>query len=65
MFQVKYKPLLKDPVNYYIFCIKLFNATLKALKKSLENIKTEINILKNINEKFYKKEISNEKNIMK
>lgn len=45
MFQIKYNPSLGDPVDYYTFCIKLINAILEALKRSLNTIKSEIVIL--------------------
>jgi len=48
MFQVRYNPPLGDPVDYYTFCIKLIDAILEALKKSLSTIETEILVLKTI-----------------
>jgi len=50
MFQVKYAPLLDDPVDYYTFCIYLIDAIFEALNKSLNMVKTEIIVLSKIKE---------------
>ena len=52
MFQVKYNPSLGDPVDYYTFCMKLIDAIIEALKRSLDAIKTEIIVLNTIKEKL-------------
>jgi len=54
MFQIKYSPLLGEPIDYYSFCIKLIDAILKALNKSLNSIKTEIITLYTIKEEIIK-----------
>ena len=48
MFQIKYAPLLGDPLDYYAFCITLIDAILDALEKSLNATKTEIIVLSEI-----------------
>ena len=52
MFQVKYNPSLGDPIDYYTFCMKLIDAIIEALKRSLDAIKTEIIVLNTIKEKL-------------
>lgn len=46
MFQVSYNPILKDPINYYSFINLLIDSIIKSLEKSINSIKTEINVLK-------------------
>ncbi|MEO0138838.1 MAG: hypothetical protein ABIL48_03110, partial [candidate division WOR-3 bacterium] len=41
MFQVRYNPSIGKPIDYYSFCIKLIDAILESLNKSLKAIETE------------------------
>ncbi len=52
MFQIKYSPLLGEPIDYYSFCINLIDAILVALNKSLNATKTEIIVLSKIKEEI-------------
>lgn len=42
MFQVKYNPFLRKPIDYYSFIMNLTNSVIKSLTKSLNTTKTEI-----------------------
>lgn len=42
MFQVKYKPKLRKPRDYFAFVIELIDSILKSLQKSLNTTQTEI-----------------------
>jgi hypothetical protein len=54
MFQIKYRPSLGEPIDYYSFCMKLIDATLNSLQKNLKITKTEIIILGQIKETIMK-----------
>jgi len=54
MFQIKYSPLLGEPIDYYSFCIKLIDAVIKALNINLNKAKAEIIALHAIKEEIIK-----------
>jgi len=55
MFQIKYKPkLLNMPRDFYSFCVSLIDSAIIALKKNLNDTKTEIIVLSKIKEEILK-----------
>ncbi|WP_292460890.1 hypothetical protein [Methanothermococcus sp.] len=54
MFQIKYRPSIESPMDYYSFVIKLINSILKSLQKSINSIETEIIVLNAIKEQILK-----------
>ena len=53
MFQVKYRPALREkPLNYCEFILNLIEATIRALRASIEKAEEEIGILKHLKEEI-------------
>jgi len=48
MFQIKYNPTLREPMDYYSFVIILIDAIIESLQKSINATKKEIIVLYNL-----------------
>jgi len=48
MFQIKYNPSIKRPIDYYSFVLSLIDAIIYSLQKNINSTKTEVVVLNSI-----------------